>query len=219
MNGAQDVGGMMSFGPIDPANNDESFHAAWQRLAMGTSLLSSAMGPWPIDETRLFRESLPPAVYYASSYFEIWIRALENILKTRGFVTDADLAAGQPVDPAPKPARVLGIADVDRILAHGTPYERPIDTPPRFAVGDAVRARNINPTGHTRLPRYARGRLGTIEAVHGGFVFPDTNAHGQGENPQRLYTVAFTAIELWGEGADPHGTVSIDAFESYLDAA
>ena len=103
--------------------------------------------------------------------------------------------------------------------ASGGVGKAPDTAAPRFAAGDRVRARNINPTGHTRLPRYVRGKIGAIESVHGGFVFPDTNAHGGGEDPQRLYTVVFTARELWGDYADPTLTVSVDAFEPYLEPA
>ena len=177
------------------------------------------MGHWSIDANRRFRESLHPADYYASSYYEIWIKALEQLLQRNGFVYAADLEAGRAVLPAAAPNHVLYADDVSAAIARGSPYDRPIDTAPRFAAGDKVRARNINPTGHTRLPRYARGKVGVVEAVHGGFVFPDTNAHGGGEDPQRLYTVVFTARELWGDYADPTLTVSIDAFESYLEPA
>ena len=82
-----------------------------------------------------------------------------------------------------------------------------------------MRTKNFNPTGHTRLPRYARAKEGVVDAVREGFVFPDTNAHGRGENPQWIYTVLFGADELWGEGADPTLSVSIDAWESYLEHA
>jgi nitrile hydratase len=93
---------------------------------------------------------------------------------------------------------------------------RPAAAPPRFALGQSVRARNIHPTGHTRLPRYARGRLGHIERHHGAHVFPDANAHGLGERPQHLYGVAFAARELWGEAA-PADMVMIDLWEDYLE--
>ena len=117
------------------------------------------------------------------------------------------------------PKRVLKAADVPAVLARGGPCDRPVATPARFKAGDRVRTKNFNPTGHTRLPRYARGKTGVVDAVREGFVFPDTNAHGRGENPQWVYTVVFDAAEIWGEGADPTLTVSIDAWESYLEPA
>jgi nitrile hydratase len=177
------------------------------------------MGAWNIDESRHARESLHPADYYRSSYYEIWIKALETLLARHGFVTPADLAAGRPVDPAAMPKRTLAPGFVPTLLARGGPCDRPIDAAPKFAVGDRVRTANDHPAGHTRLPRYARGKLGAIAAIHEGYVLPDSNAHGRGEAPERLYTVRFTAAELWGANADPTSTVSIDAWESYLERA
>lgn len=219
MNGPHDLGGHMGFGPVNPEVNEPVFHAEWEKHALGLVLCCGVFGHTNIDANRFARESLAPAVYYASTYYEIWIRGLEATLKRHGFVTDADLAAGRAVDKGATPKRILMADDVPAVLARGGPCDRPIDSPPRFAVGDHVRTRNMHPTHHTRLPRYARGKAGTIEAVHDGYVFPDTNAHGAGENPQRLYTVTFLASELWGPDADPTSTVSIDAWEPYLEPA
>jgi len=98
-------------------------------------------------------------------------------------------------------------------------FDRPAPGPARFKAGDRVRTKNINPPTHTRLPRYARGKLGTVEAVRGCHVFPDTAAVGAGDNPQWLYAVVFSGRELWGEEADPSIKVSIEAFEPYLSPA
>lgn len=219
MNGPHDLGGQMGFGPVAPEKDEPYFHAAWERRALGVTLTAGAMGAWNIDESRHARESLHPAVYYSSSYYQIWIKALEVLLKRHGFVSERDLEAGKAVDPAATPKRVLKAENVPAVLAKGSPCDRPVAQAARFKAGDAVRTRNFNPTGHTRLPRYARGKQGTIEAVRDGFVFPDSNAHGHGENPQWVYTVVFEGSEIWGEGADPALTVSIDAWESYLEPA
>lgn len=219
MNGPQDLGGQHGFGPIAPESDEPLFHAPWERRALGLTLAAGAMGRWTIDESRHARESLRPADYYASSYYEIWIKALEVLLARHGFVTDADLAAGHAVDPGAAPRRVLRSAEVPGAMARGTPCDRPATASPAFAPGDLVRTRVMNPVGHTRLPRYARGKIGRIEAVQGCFVFPDSNAHGLGERPGWIYTVVFAASELWGQGADPLETISIDAWEVYLDPA
>lgn len=219
MNGPQDLGGQMGFGPIMPEKDEPYFHADWERRALGVTIAAGAMGHWTIDESRHARESLHPADYYASSYYEIWIKALEKLLQRHGFVTAQELGEGRALGGATKPKRVLKSADVPAMLAHGGPCDRPVATPARFKTGDRVRTRNFHPTGHTRLPRYARGKLGVIDAVREGFVFPDTNAHGEGENPQWVYTVVFDAAEIWGEGADPTLFVSVDAWESYLEPA
>lgn len=219
MNGPHDLGGQMGFGPVAPERDEPIFHAEWEKRALGVTLCAGAMGAWSIDESRFTRESLHPADYYASSYYEIWIKALEQLLQRHGFVTANDLAVGAAVDPAAEPKRVLKAENVPAVLARGGPCDRPVSTPARFSAGQRVRTRNFHPTGHTRLPRYARGKLGVIDAVREGYVLPDTNAHGKGENPQWLYTVVFSAGELWGEGADPTLEVSIDAWEGYLEPA
>jgi nitrile hydratase len=216
MNGPQDLGGQMGFGLVAPEIDEPVFHAAWEKRALGLTLCAGALGRWTIDESRHARESLPPAEYYASSYYAIWTKALEALLLRHGFITAADLAAQRAVDPAPAPRRILYADSVPATLARGGPCDRPVPAPPRFSPGERVRTRRTNPTGHTRLPRYARGCVGMIEAVHGGFVFPDTNAHGAGEAPQYVYTVVFAGEEVWGEAANPGLTVSIDAWESYL---
>ncbi|KQZ19106.1 nitrile hydratase subunit beta [Mesorhizobium sp. Root552] len=219
MNGPQDLGGQMGFGPVAPEKDEPIFHAEWEKRALGVTLAAGAFGAWNIDESRHARETLPPAEYYTSSYYQIWIKGLETLLQRHGFVSAADLAAGKAVDGTAPPKRVLKAADVAATLARGGPCDRPMETPARFKAGDRVRTKNFNPTGHTRLPRYARAKNGLVEAVREGYVFPDSNAHQKGEVPQWLYTVVFDGPEIWGEGADPTLTVSIDAWESYLEQA
>jgi nitrile hydratase subunit beta len=219
MNGPQDLGGQMGFGPVAPEKDEPLFHAEWEKRALGITICAGAMGHWTIDESRHARESLDPADYYSSTYYEIWIKALEKLLARHGFVTDQELADGRTVMPGTTPRRVLKAENVPAVLARGGPCDRPIDGEPLFKPGVRVRTKNMHPEGHTRLPRYARDREGLVEAVRGGFVFPDTNAHGEGEAPQYVYTVVFPAREIWGENADPTLTVSIDAWESYLEPA
>lgn len=219
MNGAQDLGGQMGFGPINPEPDEPLFHGAWEKRAMAVTIACGAMGAWSIDESRHARESLHPVDYLSSSYYEIWIKALERLLTRHGFVTVDELAAGEAHVPPAQPKRVLTAAIVPAVLAKGGPTSREKSGQPRFGLGDKVRTIVINPAGHTRLPRYARGKTGTIERFHGAHVFPDANAHGGGENPDWLYTVAFDARELWGRDADPASTVSIDAWEAYLEPA
>ncbi len=219
MNGAQDLGGMMGFGPVDPEKDEPWFHADWERRAMGVTIAMGATGSWNIDMSRHARESLPPAEYLSSSYYEIWTKGVERLVVKTGLVTQEELRLGRALAPPAPIKRVLKPEDVPAVLARGGPADREATEPARFQVGDRVRTRNMHPRGHTRLPRYARGREGVIERVHGTHVFPDTNAHGEGENPQWLYTVRFSGRELWGEEADPTIVVSVDAWESYLEPA
>lgn len=219
MNGAQDLGGQMGFGPIAPEKDEPLFHADWEKRALGLTIAAGAMGHWNIDESRHTRESLHPADYYSSTYYEIWIKGLETLLQRHGFISAQELNEGHALDERVKPKRVLKAENVAGALAKGGPCDRPVSAKPRFKAGDRVKTRNFNPQTHTRLPRYARGKTGRIEAVRDGFVFPDTNAHGKGENPQYVYTVVFPGTEIWGDEADATLTVSIDAWESYLEPA
>lgn len=216
MNGAADLGGMMGFGPVLPEPDGVGFHAEWERRALALNLAIGATRRWNIDMSRHARESLHPADYLTSSYYAIWVKGLERLLLDSGLVGAAELVAGRASTPG-VPVPVLSAERVPAVLAAGSPYDRRAEAPARFAVGDPVRTRVINPTGHTRLPRYARGRSGVVERVHGVHVLPDAHAHGAGEQPQWLYTVRFDGRELWGDGADADLTVAVDAWESYLE--
>ena len=214
MNGPQDVGGMMGFGPVAPDPSEPLFHADWEKRALGLTLACGALGHWTIDEGRHARESLPPAVYYGSSYYAIWLRALVNLLETHGEVAPEELQ-GLAMRPGLRADRVLTEEKVPTILSKGAPYDRPATTDPAFAVGDAVRTLEINTHGHNRLPGYAKDKPGVVEAVRGHHVYPDASAEGR-EEAVWLYTVRFDAADLWGEGDH---AVSIDAFEPYLTRA
>jgi nitrile hydratase beta subunit len=197
VNGAHDMGGVHGFGPVEPEPDEPAFHAEWERRVFALTLAMGAPGGWNIDMSRFAREDRPPAEYLGMTYYEIWLAGLERLLAERGVLE-------RP------PARVLAAADVPAALARGGPVERPAPRAARFACGSRVRARVMDPRGHTRLPRYARGRVGVVERVHGCHVFPDSNAAGRGEDPQWLYSVRF----------DESGfSVSIDAFEPYLEPA
>jgi nitrile hydratase subunit beta len=219
VNGAQDLGGMMGFGRIGFEPDEPWFHAPWERRAFGITLAVGATGSWNLDMSRHARETLPPAEYLSSSYYEIWTKGVEKLVVQTGLVSAEELKLGHALTEPVPVRRVLKAADVPAALARGGPTERTAEHPARFAVGDRVVTRNMHPRGHTRLPRYARGKAGVVERVHGAHVFPDTNAHGEGEHPQWLYTVRFSGRELWGEEADATLAVSIDAFESYLEPA
>lgn len=219
MNGAQDLGGQMGFGPVNPQKDEPYFHADWEKRALGLTLAMGATGQWNIDISRHARETLYPAEYLSKSYYDIWITALERLMTARNLVSGEELAQGAMIDP-PKPvARILRGADVPAVLARGGPCDRPTSTPARFQIGDRVKTIVAHTTRHTRLPRYARGKTEVIERIHGAYVFPDTNAHGEGEQPQWVYTVAFTGAELWGHDGDARSLISIDAWESYLESA
>jgi len=218
MNGIHDMGGMEGFGPVKPEPNEPPFHSTWEARSLA---LNRAMGYakiWNIDRSRAAIEEMPPHDYLTMSYYEKWALRLEKLLIEYGLLGKDEITAGHSLRLAKPVERTLAPADVDKALTRGT-YSRPATTAARFKVGDRVRTRNIHPSTHTRLPRYARGRLGVIECVRGCHVFPDTVAIGQGENPQWLYTVLFQGRELWGDTADPTLSISIEAWEPYLEPA
>lgn len=218
MNGVHDMGGMQGFGAIAPEADEPLFHAAWERRALGLTLAMGATGQWNIDQSRAARECLPPAQYLSIGYYGIWLAALERLMLARGLVDAGELVAGHANGSAAPALRVLRADAVDAALARGTPVSRPPPGASPFAVGDRVRARNLHPAGHTRLPRYVRGHVGTVVGVHGAQVFADAHAAGIDE-AQWLYTVEFDAAELWGPQADPRDRVSVDAWAPYLEAA
>lgn len=217
MNGAQDLGGMMGFGPVAPEAGEPVFHAEWERRAFALTLAMGFTGHWNIDMARRVRESIPPARYLSSSYYQIWLEGLEALLLERGLLTPAELAAGRSLAPGAQGVAAVPAARVAALLERGGPTERPPASPARFAPGDAVRARVMHPQHHTRLPRYLRGKAGRVVTVHGVHVFPDGNAHGHGECPQWLYCVRFEASELWGPDTTA-SSVCADCWESYLEA-
>ena len=216
MNGVHDMGGVDGFGKVVPEPNEPVFHADWEARVLAMNRAMGATGTWNIDMSRFSRETLPPDVYLASSYYRKWFLGLERMLLERGLVDTDEIAAGHKLHPAKPLKRAFTAADVERILTRGT-FTRAARAPARFKPGDRVRAKNINPETHTRLPRYARGHVGVIERVQGCHVFPDASATGAGDNPQWLYTVRFDGRELWGADGDPTVTVSIEAFEPYLE--
>ena len=215
-NSIHDMGGMHGFGPVEAEPNEPLFHAAWEARVRAMQRAMGAAGLWTIDGGRASLEDLPPLAYLAASYYKRWFLGLERRVVAHGLVGEDEVAAGRSLRPGLRLNRKLTLADVKK-GGFGS-FERPAPAPVRFKAGDSVRTRNINPPTHTRLPRYARGKVGTVEAVRGCHVFPDSAAIGAGDNPQWLYAVVFSARELWGDEADPSISVSIEAFEPYLAA-
>lgn len=221
MSHPHDMGGRFGDGPVLPsADGFSPYDAPWHRPALGLTLAAGALGAWSIDAARHARELLPD--YAQLSYYEKWLAALADLLVARGLVSAGELAAGDAV-PAPHHDRVLRSENVAATLAKGSPYARP-GARPAFAKGARVKTRavaeNVRVTGgHIRLPRYAAGKTGTVILHHGAHVLPDSNAHGLGEAPEPLYTVAFAAVDLWDAPENPKDEVTLDLWESYLAPA
>ena len=199
MNGAHDLGGMMGFGPVAAPASEPVFHEKWEgRMA---ALMMAVPGDWSIDEDRSACESMHPAKYLKTSYYEHWLHGLETLLKK--YTPDSS-----------NPLRPEGV--LPALTARGS-YVRNVSSSAAFAIGQKIRVKIMNPTTHTRAPRYVRGHVGEVVKIHGAHVFPDSNALRLGENPQWLYTVRFTAKELWGNATDD--TVMLDLWEPYLEPA
>src|SRR5690242_9332670 len=216
-NSIHDMGGMHGFGPVEPEPNEPVFHADWEGRVLAMQRAMGVTRLWTIDGGRASLEDLPPATYLSSSYYRRWFLGLERRVVAHGLVGEDEVAAGRSLRPGIRLNRKLTVDDAKKPLwGH---FERPAPAPARFKEGDRVRTANIHPTTHTRLPRYARDKLGVIETRQGSYVFPDTNAHGKGEDPQWIYSVVFKGTELWGADSDPTLSVALDLWEPYLEPA
>jgi nitrile hydratase beta subunit len=219
VNGVHDMGGMDGFGMVEPEANEPVFHEEWEGRVLAMVRAMEGAGAFNIDTRRYYQETLPPHIYLASSYYQKWFLGLEDTLIDKGFIAASEVASGHAAGPAKALRRgKFTVNDVERVTVRGM-YGREASAPARFKPGDRVRAKNMHPATHTRLPRYVRGHVGVVERNLGCSVFPDSAATEAGENPQWLYTVVFDGVELWGADSDPTVKVSIDAFEPYLEVA
>ena len=219
MNGVHDMGGMQGMGPIQYVRDEPVFHEPWEGRIFALARAVGALGKWNLDASRHQLEQLPPADYLRMSYYEKWTARLSEQLVKYNLATREEIERGAPAPGAPKQTPPLTVSAALTIVSRGAPADRDVSAVARFQTGQSVRARNINPVGPTRLPRYARGKNGTIDRDHGVFVFPDTNGLFLGEKPQHLYSVRFSARELWGDQAAPQDAVYLDMWDDYLEPA
>lgn len=219
MNGAADMGGMHGFGPVEVEDNEPVFHSDWEKKAFALNMAIGVANIWNLDEFRYARESLPPPLYLNMSYYGLWVETLERMMLQYGLATPDEVKDGRAHDMSNRAKQPVTAAQVANMVRCGSPYDRPPPAPAKFKVGDKVRARNIHPKTHTRLPRYVRGHVGEIVRIVGCHVFPDSNAAKRVEDPHWLYTVRFDGREIWGPNAEPNTKVGIEAWEPYLDPA
>ena len=217
MDGIHDLGGMEGFGSLQIEKNEPVFHADWEARTMAMRVLMGFWRKWNIDAGRHSIENLPPADYLGFSYYEKWLASLVNLLVGAELVTVDEVKKGFSATTAKKSMPPIDAAGLEAFLPVGKPAMRELGTKPQFSVGDRVHTLSHMPSGHHRLPRYIRGHFGEIILYHGAHVFPDTNACFAGENPQHLYTVRFSAKELWGGDASIRDTVTAELWESYLE--
>ena len=218
MDGIHDMGGMQGFGPIDFDPDESVFHEEWHKRVFGMGALAARMSGTNQPAFRFAIERVHPVQYLLDGYYGRWLDGTMNLLADSGVIAPGEVdarvrqAAGEDVEMPPEP--VLNKPTYEATAAGSL---RPVDTPPRFNAGDRVRVKDMHPVGHTRLPRYARGRTGTVDRLQPAQLFPDTHAHFEGENPQHVYCVGFDSADLWGDGGDPC-TVYLDVFDDYLEA-
>jgi nitrile hydratase len=219
MNGVADMGGMHGFGPVDRSDDAGPFHHDWERRILGITFAALGAGVFNVDEIRRATESVDPITYLKCVYYQRWLYSTEALLQEKGVVSARELADGRSTTPASNAAPPV-TKDIARAILEQGGTSRSVDgAPARFSAGAAVIARNIHPHSHTRLPRYVRGKRGTVVIDHGVFALPDTNSSGLGPHPQHVYGVRFSARELWGPHAAARDTLQIDLFDDYLDAA
>jgi nitrile hydratase subunit beta len=219
MNGVHDMGGMHGLGPLTPEQNEPVWHARWEARVLAMHVAVGAWRRWNLDASRQHVEQMPAADYLRTTYYEKWLRRLVDLAIRHELITQGEAETGQPDPGTATLTPPLTASVVEERMKRGAPKSRQVERQPMFQVGDAIRTRNIHPSTHTRLPRYARDKHGVIAALHGAHVFPDSNALYLGENAQPLYTVKFQARDLWGEAANLRDTVRIDLWEDYLAPA
>lgn len=199
MNGVHDLGGMHGFGPVIVEPDEPVFHARWEGHVR--AMMQRTVGRYySLDEFRHAIERMPSDEYLRASYYERWLHGVQKLLVEKGVITADELATGKATHPVPAPLPV-------RAAAPGLHA--------RFKPGDRVLTRNVHPPGHTRMPRYVRGKHGVIRKVYGPFLLPDANAHGK-EVWETCYAVEFASRELWGDDASRNNLVCVDLWESYL---
>jgi nitrile hydratase beta subunit len=217
MNGIHDMGGMQDMGPLVMEKNEPVFHALWEGRVF--AMYNAIDGDWPGGSGRHERELIPPATYLEMSYYERTLTSLCELLVKSGMVTREELATGTAAGGNTKGRQRLTAPEALKMIADGWPSSSTTPAVARFHAGERVRARNLNPIGHTREPRYVRGKLGTIMRDHGVFVFNDSLVQGLGPKPQHLYSVRFMARDLWGEGAGARDSVQVNLWDDHLESA
>lgn len=223
MDSVHDLGGTDGMGPIEPEEEEPYFHHDWEADVFGLLPVTMGQEMYNIDEFRHAIERMDPVHYLDSSYYEHWLSAMEMLLVKKGILTEDELQEKLTTVEAETEASVPEREDPELteallgLVESGASTKRePVE--PTFDVGDRVEVKNIHPEGHTRCPEYVRRTQGEISEIRGTFVLPDTNAHGEGENAEPVYSVRFDNSELWGEEfADTNEQLYIDLWESYLE--
>lgn len=221
MNSIHDLGGMHGMGPLPFEENEPVWHAEWEKGAFGINILLLMTGLYNADESRHAMEKIPALHWLAAPYYLHWVDGMDRMLVEKQIATEEELKTGKSTTELPlwaKELKAIEVDEIEPIVMTNHPVTGDPGAGPKFKVGDRVRAININPRTHTRLPRYIRGHIGTIASHPDAFVYADDRAHGKGDNPKHTYSVRFEGAELWGPDAGPKDAVYIDLYETYLEA-
>lgn len=217
MDGPHDLGGRQGFGPVGTDETAEAFHSAWEARMWGIARSLKQPPGWTIDWWRHGRELIDPADYLTRPYYDQWMQTYTALLIDSGvFTVDELVAVDHAVFSPPPTASASSRVDVTKVTTKR--FDRDTDDPPRFTVGDGVRANTMGVRGHTRLPAYVRGRVGIVDRAYGAHILPDANAHGD-KRAEPLYSIKFTADTLWPEAAGRRDSVYVDMWECYLEPA
>jgi nitrile hydratase len=226
VNGVHDLGGLEGLGPINPTPEEPVWHSEWEKSAFSMFLPFVFTG-LTLDQFRHGIEKLHPVEYLAGRYYEHWIHTVEQNFIDKGIISHEELEERtrkyleNPDAPMPQgPAEDPGDTFIQIYKTGASTLREDAGKEAQFAAGDRVRVKNVNPSGHTRCARYLRGKEGVVTEVYGAFVFPDTNAHEQGENPERVYNVEFESGHVWGTGTNGENhKIRFDLWEPYLERA
>lgn len=212
MNGIHDMGGMQDMGPVQPEKDEPVFHFGWEARTFALGMAAGVGG-------RYDGELIPPAEYLRMTYYERALAAFTRALEKAGIVSASELSTGKALGGKIPGRHVLSVAEVAKLILPEPCVGVPHEAAHCFEVGWSVRAREMNPVGHTRLPRYVRGRIGTITRLCGVQPLWDTDGEGRSisSKPQPVYTVRFAARELWGDKASFRDSINVDMWEDYLE--
>jgi len=225
MNGIHDLGGRDGFGPVDASAEEPVFRDEWEKHVFAMFPACFRAGYFGLDEFRHGFEQMDPAIYLRSPYYEHWLFSMELYATRKGFIDAEELERRtqyfleNPDAPLPEHEQNSDLeAFAEGVAIAGAPPQRPTDKEPRFQVGDIVRVKDYSPFGHTRLAQYIRGKVATVIAHHGSFIYPDSAGNGLGEAPEHVYTIQFDGAELWGaDFANANTTSTIDVFDPYIE--
>jgi nitrile hydratase len=229
MDGIHDTGGKSGYGPVQYQKAEPVFHYEWEGRALSILTWMHLKGISWWDKSRFFREQMGNQRYVdmlRDSYYTHWLDAAERMLVADNIITEQERRhrVEEILDGSyeeRKPSRNFDSSEINAAIEEmHTPRSLVLEGPkPSYKEGDRVQVKNMHPSGHTRCPEYVRNHVGEIAMSHGPEIYPDSSYAGLGDDPKPVYTVGFSATDLWGEKGNPQDTVYVDLWEPYLTPA